>query len=175
MSDHQETRLNQTATVLAALAASFALALMLGTSPSHAGSQKEAMTNYNGPADTPREWGSEFEKLRQPYVEEAKKTYPAAKSRFLAGLPSGYRFFVTVDFQQDNIHENAFLQVRKISGGRISATVATKLSRIKNPRYGEQITLSESRALDWTITSADGKEEGNYIGKFLDEYYKTHR
>ena len=134
----------------------------------------ETMTDYNGPADIPRQWGTEFERLRQPYVEKARKTYPEAKERFQAGLPKGYRFFVTVDFQEHNVHENGFLQVRQIAKGMVTAIVATKFQKITSPRYAESIVIPETRILDWTITSPNGSEEGNYVGKFLDEYYKTH-
>lgn len=136
--------------------------------------EKTYMSDYKGPQDTPKKWGSEIEKLRQPYIEEAKKTYLSAKDRFQIGLPAGYSFFVTVDFQDNDIHENAFMAVRKISDGKITAVLSTKLIKVKSHRYGEELTFPESKVLDWTITSPDGKEEGNFIGKFLDKYYKTH-
>lgn len=135
---------------------------------------KSQMSDYNGPQDTPREWGSEIERMRQPYIEKAKKTYPNAKARFQTGLPNGYRFFVTIDLQEKNIQENAFMAVQSISGGKITATIATKLQQIKSHQYGEGLVFPESMVLDWTITSPGGKEEGNFIGKFLDEYYRTH-
>ncbi len=136
--------------------------------------KKSTMSDYKGPQDTPRIWGSEIEKLRQPYIDEAIKTYPNAKARFHAGLPIGYRFFVTVDLREYNIHENAFMAVSSISEGQITATIATKLIKVKSYQYGQELTFPESKVLDWTITSPDGKEEGNYIGKFLDEYYRKH-
>lgn len=32
------------------------------------------------------------------------------------------------------------------------------------------ISFAESMLIDWTISKPDGTEEGNYIGKFLDDY-----
>lgn len=134
------------------------------------------MSDYNGPQDTPREWKKDSaETMMRPYIEEARRTYPQAKARFQSGLPAGYRFFVTVDLQEKNAQENAFMAVRKISDGRITAVLATKLVKLTSHHYGEELVFPESEVLDWTITSPDGKEEGNFVGKFLDEYYRTHQ
>jgi hypothetical protein len=137
------------------------------------GNGKPATTvGQHGPQET-KELGAYFEELRQPYVEQARKSYPGAKARFTAGLPEGYRFYVTLDFQQDKVHENAFLLVRAIVDGRITAVVATKLDKVASPRYGEELTFPETEIIDWTIVSPDGKEEGNLIGKFLDQFSRT--
>lgn len=129
------------------------------------------MTNYVGPQDTPTEYTDKNMLMkRQPFVEQARKTYPKARERFLAGLPKGARFFVTVDFKDGTVTENAYIEVRKIVGNQIRGVVSTKLLRIKSHYSGEEVTFPESVVIDWTITSADGEEEGNFVGKFLDEY-----
>jgi len=129
------------------------------------------MTNYVGPQDTPTEHTDKnMLKKRQPFVEQARKTYPKARARFLAGLPKGARFFVTVDFTDGTVTENAYITVRAIDGNQIRGVVSTKLLRIKSHFSGEELTFPESEVIDWTITSVDGKEEGNFVGKFLDEY-----
>jgi hypothetical protein len=133
------------------------------------------MSDYKGPQDKPREWGRDFaERMRQPYIEEAKRTYPQARARFQSGLPAGHRFFVTIDIHENNIHENAFMAVRKILDGKVTAVLATKLIKVKSYQYGKLYVFPESEVFDWTITSPDGKEEGNFVGRFLDEYYSTH-
>ncbi|MFZ0945819.1 MAG: hypothetical protein WB930_09110 [Syntrophobacteraceae bacterium] len=133
------------------------------------------MSDYKGPQDTPMEWrGDSIAILRQPYVEEAKRTYSQAKARFRSGLPAGYTFLVTIDLHENNVNENAYMAVRKISDGKITAVLVTKLIRVKSYQYGMQCVFPESMVVDWTIISPDGKEEGNFVGKFLDEYYKTH-
>ncbi len=129
------------------------------------------MTNYVGPQDTPTEHTDKNMLMkRQPFVEQARKTYPQARARFVAGLPKGARFYVTVDFKDGTIIENAYITVRTIEGNQIRGVVSTKLLRIKSHYSGEEVTFPESVVIDWTITSADGKEEGNFVGKFLDEY-----
>ncbi len=133
------------------------------------------MSDYKGPQDKPKEWGGDSaERMMQPYIEEAKRTYPQAKARFQSGLPAGYSFFVTIDLHENNMHENAFMAVRKISDGNVTAVLATKLTNVKSYQYGKQYVFPESEVVDWTITSPDGKEEGNFVGRFLDEYYRTH-
>ncbi|MGA2735580.1 MAG: hypothetical protein ABSG35_23675 [Syntrophobacteraceae bacterium] len=142
---------------------------------SHERGEETGMSDYRGPQDTPREFGRNFiVKMRQPYVEEAKRTYPQAKARFQSGLPAGYRFLVTIDLQENNINENAFMDVRKISDGKVTAVLATELIRVKSYQFGKLYVFPESEVVDWTITSPDGKEEGNFVGKCMDEYYRTH-
>lgn len=136
--------------------------------------KKTELPDYKGPQDTPKEWGKEILIMRQPYIEEARKTYPQAKARFQSGLPAGYSFFVTLDLQENNIHENAFMAVRKIFDGKVAAVLVTKLIKVKSHQYGKLYVFPESEVVDWTITSPDGKEEGNFVGRFLDEYYRTH-
>lgn len=52
--------------------------------------------------------------------------------------------------------------------------LATELIKLKSYLHGKLYVFPESEVVDWTILSPDGKEEGNFVGKFLDEYYKTH-
>jgi len=137
--------------------------------------KKTEVSDYKGPQDTPKEWGKEIIILRQPYVEKARKTYPQAKARFQSGQLKGYSFFVTIDLYENNLFENVFMAVRKISDGKITAVLATKPVRVKSYQYGKVYVFPESEVIDWTITSPDGNEEGNFIGKFLDEYYTKHR
>jgi hypothetical protein len=52
----------------------------------------------NAPQDQPVEVkgnvaDEEYRAAIAPYVEKAKKTYPEAKERYLAGLPAGHNFF----------------------------------------------------------------------------------
>jgi len=137
--------------------------------------KRTPMSDYNGPQDNPTYVQDDYLLKRQPVVDEAKKSYPKARTRFLSGLPKGYRFFVTVDLHEGNVIENAYVTVRKINGGNIKGIISTKLQEIKSYRYGQEVILPESDIIDWTITSSEGKEEGNYIGKFADEYNRAHQ
>src|SRR5216684_637157 len=66
------------------------------------------------PDKPPRVSGEEqvaaFDKTIAPYIAKARANYPAAKRRFEAGLPSGYRFSVQMPlYDRDGTRENWFV------------------------------------------------------------------
>jgi len=74
----------------------------------------------------------EYDKAIAPYVAKARATYPAAKARFLAGLPPGYSFAVRVRLKDSNGHrEDSFLTVTKITGEKITGRLET-VSLLRN-------------------------------------------
>lgn len=104
-----------------------------------------------------------------PAEEQARATYPAARQRYLDGLPARQTFYVTT-WLHDNggRSENAFILVDRIKAGRIRGRLATDLTVVMGYKPGQSVELSEADIVDWTILSADGTEEGNYVGKFSD-------
>ena len=55
---------------------------------------------------------SQFERDIAPHIAEAKKTYPDAKKRYLAGLPDKHHFFVTTRLKDpDGKLEQVFIYV----------------------------------------------------------------
>lgn len=105
------------------------------------------------------------------YVTQAKASYPQARSRFLAGLPSGERFFaVTRVGGGDGKWEQAFIRVRSIADGKITGTISSKMSTVTSYHLGDPYEFAESDLVDWVIVKPDGSEEGNVVGKFLDGY-----
>jgi len=118
---------------------------------------------------------SEIDKALVRYIEKAKNTYPDARKRFLAGLPENYHFLVTTrikdpdgKFEQVFIYVTLIDQANKIVTGRIS----NPLDVVKTYKRGQTIRVPEDAVIDWTIARPDGTEEGNIIGKFLEEYMK---
>jgi len=128
----------------------------------------------NAPADkvvsvSSDEQARRFEAAIAPYVKEARRTFPDAKGRFLAGLPPGETFFVTVrlvDGQQGV--EIVFVQVRTIKDGWVIGKIANEVVTVKGHEQGDVLATQETSILDWTITKPDGSEEGNLVGKFLE-------
>ena len=56
-----------------------------------------------------------LERAMQPYIDRARASYPAARGRFLAGLPRGYDFFVTVRLRDaQGRWEQVFVSVDRI-------------------------------------------------------------
>jgi uncharacterized protein YegJ (DUF2314 family) len=124
------------------------------------------------PKDKPASVTDALEKAIQPYVTQGRRTYPAAKKRFIAGLPPKYIFSVTTKLY-DHLHktfEIVFVGVDSIKNGRVTGWLATHTQAITNYHYRDRVSFPESDVLDWTIVSPDGTEEGNVVGKFIDKW-----
>jgi len=117
---------------------------------------------------------SEVQRLERaivPYVEEARRTYPDAKRRFQAGLPSGHYFSVTVRLSdQQGRTEIVFMQVKDIADGVIRGVIANDVTAVAGYEAWQEHSVREAEILDWTILRPDGTEEGNVVGKFLDTW-----
>ncbi len=112
-----------------------------------------------------------FLKAVAPYIAQARQTWPAARNRFLAGLPPRHVFFVTMRLiDATGRFEIVFLEVHKIEQGVISGEIANDLTLVKGYHRGEMVTVPETEIWDWTISRPDGSEEGNVVGKFLETY-----
>jgi hypothetical protein len=106
-----------------------------------------------------------------PYVQTARQSYPAARARFLAGLPSGQTFFVVTRLTDSaGRFEQAFIRVQSIEGTAITGIISSEIALVKGFKEGQSYTFSEAGLIDWVITKPDGSEEGNVVGKFLDTY-----
>jgi hypothetical protein len=128
-----------------------------------------------GPPDRPvnlsKEGFSEYEKAIAPYIAKARATYPAAKERFLAGLPKGERLYVrTPLIDSTGKREDSFVQVESIKDGAITGLIASELTVVGEFKQGQRLTIPEAKIDNWLISHPDGTEEGNEVGKFLDTY-----
>jgi hypothetical protein len=136
---------------------------------------QEPQLSPNAPQDRPITTDASqlaaFEAAIAPHVAEAKRTYPAAKRKFLAGLPTGQSFFVTTRLRDGTgAFEQVFIAVRSIEDGTIHGKVWSEINTVRGYRFGDEYRFSETEMLDWLITHPDGSEEGNFVGKFLDSY-----
>lgn len=117
-----------------------------------------------------------YNKAIAPYVAKARKTYPEAKKRYLAGLPPGWRFCVSYRLLQnapaakENRFEDVIVEVDAIKNGTVHGRIANKLGVVTNYRYDQAITFPESDVMNWLFVRPDGSEEGNILGNFLDHY-----
>lgn len=115
----------------------------------------------------------ELEKAIKPCIEQARKTYPTARKRFLAGLPEKHSFYVTTQLMDaEGRTEQVFILVRKIEKEMIEGVIASDIHLVSGYKNGDSFQFSEQKLRDWTIVRPDGTEEGNFIGKFLDNYQK---
>ncbi len=118
---------------------------------------------------------SELEAAIAPHIAEAKRTYPIARKQFLDGLLDKQLFLVTVRLHDpDGKYEQVFIRVANIDKEKnlITGQIGNVLGVVHTFQKGQTIEFSENDVVDWTILKEDGTEEGNYVGKFLDEYQK---
>jgi uncharacterized protein YegJ (DUF2314 family) len=118
--------------------------------------------------DRPVEMSPERVRRVAELTQQARKTYPDAKRRFLAGLPAGERFYMTATLRSPGAWENAFITVTSIANGQVKGTIASELVGVKGIKTGDAYTFAEADMVDWTIAKDDGSEEGNIVGKYLD-------
>jgi len=139
-----------------------------------------ARLSPNAPQDQPvdargKARAEEYRAAIVPYVETGRKTYPKAKERFIAGLPAGQIFFAVTNLRDDSgTWEQVFVVVASIKEGRITGQIASDIIGVNGFKNGDAYTIAASELLDWAIAHPDGSDEGNVVGKFLDEWQKTH-
>ncbi len=136
---------------------------------------QQAQSTGQPPQDKPFATNEDdFKKIEEaikPHIEEAKKKYPDAKKRFLAGLPANEHFYITVRLRDEiGRFEQSFIAVDEIKDGIVKGVIANEITLVKKYKRGDEYSFSETELIDWTITKADGTEEGNFVGKFLDTY-----
>ncbi len=117
------------------------------------------------------------DRLIAPSVAKARATYPAARKRFIAGLPPGYKFAVWVRLYDKNYQgrkiaaaEDIFLDVERIAEGRVYGRIHNQPLVVTKYRVGERASAPEVEIRNWVIVRPDHSEEGNFVGKFLDHY-----
>ena len=129
----------------------------------------------NAPQDRPHAADSirwaRLDSAMAPYVVQARATYPAAKRRYLAGLPAGQSLFLTTRLKDSAGRlEQVFIAVDSIRGPRVFGRIWSQVQLVQGFRLRQEYTFLEDEILDWLITKPDGTEDGNTVGKFLDTY-----
>ena len=130
----------------------------------------------NAPRDQPAnltaqcQW-RELIKATEPLVAEARRTYPAARQRYIAGLPPRQTFFIAVRIDDSLAHhEQIFVAVDSIGGDRLVGRIASEIGVVRGYRAGQRYVARDTDVIDWLISKPDGSEDGNVVGKFLDTY-----
>jgi hypothetical protein len=160
---------------LGGIVRALALGCFLGL-PAGLAAQKPPELAPNAPADKPVPLIDEcqlrhFNKSMQPYVDSARATWPAARARYINGLPPGNTFFVTVRLtDQEKRIEQVFVVVDSVRNSRVFGRIRSPIQLVRGFRYGQPYDLPDSDIMDWMIAKPDGSEEGNVVGKFIDTY-----
>jgi hypothetical protein len=144
--------------------------------PSGWAQQRPVELAPNAPSDRPVtavqrcQWDAAL-KAMEPYIAEARMTYPAARQRYLAGLPPRHTMFVTTRLHDAAGHsEQVFVVVDSILGGRIVGRIWSEIGAVATYRRGQRHEVDEASLVDWMVAKPDGSEEGNVVGKFIDTY-----
>lgn len=167
------TRLLAAPTLLAGLLAVGGCGDPAPSSPPVGVSSSGAPKDQPGEARGNKE-AEEYAAAIAPYVAKARATYPDAKRRYLAGLPARHQFFAVTQLKDNaGTTEQVFVAVMGITGDRISGRIASDILGVKGFKSGDPHSFPETGLVDWLITRPDGTEEGNVVGKFLDEWQKT--
>jgi hypothetical protein len=110
-------------------------------------------------------------KAIEPYVAQARQSYPEARRRFVGRAQPVRPFFVTTQLHDaKGHHEQVFVAVDSIVGARIFGTIANPLNVVQGYRYQQPYSFDDTELFDWTFANPDGSEEGNVVGKFIDTY-----
>jgi hypothetical protein len=94
-----------------------------------------------------------MEEAMKPYIEQAKKTYPEAKQRYLAGLPAKHVFFVTTRLHDAaGRFEQVFVEVKELKDGKIRGLIASEVNLLKTTSRAMNIRSRSLRS--WTGPSS---------------------
>ena len=110
-----------------------------------------------------------LDQMIAPYVEQARKTLPNVKKRFLAGLKEGEKFYLVIRiYDKDGKFEQVFVRITDWKDTVITGNIRNELYVVKEYQNGQLITFKEKDVMDWFIREPGGGEEGNFVGKYLD-------
>ncbi|MBP5234078.1 MAG: DUF2314 domain-containing protein [Planctomycetes bacterium] len=113
---------------------------------------------------------SAFEDDISASIAKAKETLDDAVARYYAGMQGKAKFYCTIRLADDGGRvEQVFVEVANWGGGRIAGHISNTLRHLQGYVKGQEVAFDQADVLDWTIRHADGREEGNFIGRFLRE------
>ena len=103
-------------------------------------------------------------------VREALRTLPQAKKKFLAGLPDGDQFLLSVRVAaSDTSFRQASARVLGWRGTTVQALLLPEAAdSAGTPAEPLPVSFPETAVVDWTLLRASGREEGNYVGRYTD-------
>lgn len=147
------------------------LGLVLAGSAQTAAAQTAApvvLTAATAPAGVRPALAREETALADP-VREALRTLPQAKKKFLAGLPEGDQFLLSVRVAaSDTSFRQASARVLGWRGNTVQALLLPAAADSATPAEPMPVSFPETAVVDWTLLRASGREEGNYVGRYTD-------
>jgi len=100
--------------------------------------------------------------------EQAKTKLSYVKDYFLSHGRDESEVYVIVIIRDERWRwEQVYLRVMLWEEDNIGATLASKMSVVKGYPFGAEFVIEQGRVVDWLIVHEDGREEGNYIIRYL--------
>ena len=90
---------------------------------------------------------------------QAQASYPAARARFLKGLPEGHQFLVVVRVRGAGIRDELTLMVQAIANHQVQGSAVCNELLMS---CGFEATVPEEAIVDWIIQHPDGQREGDF-------------
>ncbi len=119
------------------------------------------------PTEIRAEVSNEFEAAIAPEILKAQQNLAEVKRRFLKGLKSGQSLYLTVRIADKYGHvEQVYIRTYLWKDAEVMGQITNNLYSVSGYRKGQSLTFDESDILDWTLIDTDGKEYGNYLGRF---------
>lgn len=106
--------------------------------------------------------------LPEAPLKEARRTLPQARQRFARGLPAGAQLYLTARvLNEAAVPAPVVVRVTSWESGQVAGQVVRPEAdgRSAAAAFAE---FDEAAILDWAILRANGAEDGNYLGKFLE-------
>jgi hypothetical protein len=126
------------------------------------------LTAATAPAGVRQALARDESALADP-VREALRTLPQAKKKFLAGLPNGDQFLLSVRvIATDTSFRQASARVLGWHGNTVQALLLPNASDAAPAAEPTPVSFPETAVVDWTLLRASGREEGNYVGRYTD-------
>jgi hypothetical protein len=102
-------------------------------------------------------------------IREAQRTLPQIRKRFQAGLPQGDQLLLVVRvLATDTSFRQASARVLGWHGNKVQALLLPEADTSASPAEPVPVSFPETAVVDWTLRRASGREEGNYVGRYLD-------
>lgn len=115
----------------------------------------------------------ELQKFINPYIDKAKASFPAVKQKYIAGdyVRENRSMYVQIDLTgKDGTKEMAFIRVIWCAGTKFQGILANEMYFVNEYTNGDTLSFGENQVVNWVVADAEGREEGNYVGKAIDAY-----
>ena len=146
------------------------VALLFAIACSHAARPAAALAPVDRPVAGDSSGLECLDSAIAPLIAQSRQLLPDFLRRVSAGLPSGGRPTVTTRLvDAGGRTEQVFVTVDSVRGELFYGRVASPVIFVRGYRVWQPVQISTDRVLDWTISRPDGTEEGNRIGKYLDQ------